>query len=113
MEHHLHGLTSASRVGSHTSAVPASNSGQSRIGGDTFKGSTIGGWSAGGIGGRKNVGKMSVGDAGPEGYSSYVMANMHMKEMRPAEEKKFSGDALALESFIRQFEENVECLPAL
>jgi hypothetical protein len=41
------------------------------------------------------------------------MANMHMKEMRPAKEKKFSGDALALESFIRQIEENVECLPAL
>jgi hypothetical protein len=56
---------------------------------------------------------MSVGDAGPEGYCLYVLANMHMKEIRPAEEKKFSGDALALESFIKQFEENVECLPAL
>jgi hypothetical protein len=113
VEHHLHGLTSASRVGSHTSAVSASNSGQSRIGGDTFKGSTIGGWSGGRTGGSRNVGKMSIGDAGPEGYSTYVIAIMHMKEMRPAEEKKFSVDALTLESFIRQFEENVECLPAL
>jgi hypothetical protein len=53
--------------------------------GDTFKVSTI----VGGTGGSKNVGKMSVGDAGPEGYNSYVMANMHMKEMGLAEEKSF------------------------
>jgi hypothetical protein len=67
----------------------------------------------GGTGGNRNVGKMSIGDFGPEGYSSYVMDNMHMKEMRPAKEKKFSGDALALESFIRHFEENADCFPAI